>query len=68
MPRPRWCYLRLFGRCVSADAAADFAAADAFGSRSTADAALPAFLPVCSFLPMAVSLRRNAATFLGKKP
>lgn len=39
---------RLFGRCVSAEAAADFAALLDFGSRSTLDAADAAFLLVTS--------------------
>jgi hypothetical protein len=38
----------LFGRCVSADAAADFAAGLDFGSRNTCDAAVAAFALVTS--------------------
>jgi hypothetical protein len=41
-------YRFLFGRCVSAEAAAVFAAALDFGSRSTLAAALAAFLLVTS--------------------
>jgi hypothetical protein len=38
----------LLGVCVSADAAADFATFEAFGSRSTFEAAVAAFVLVTS--------------------
>ena len=52
-PRPTVNYFFLFGRCVSADAAADFAALLDFGSRSTLEAAEAALALVTSefFLP-----------------
>ena len=43
-------YFFFAGRCVSALPAALFAAFDAFPDRRTFDAAVPAFLPVTSFL------------------
>jgi hypothetical protein len=52
----------LFGRWVSAEAAADFAAALDLGSRSTFDAAEAAFALVTSLLDLAMwitSLRRD---------
>lgn len=42
-------YFFLFGRCVSADAAAVLASLEDFGSRRTLDAADAAALDVCSF-------------------
>ncbi len=48
-------YFLRFGRCVSAEPAADFAALLAFGLRSTFDAADAAFLLVTSlFEPLAM--------------
>jgi hypothetical protein len=56
-PEPCRIYLRLSGRCVSADAAAVFAALEALGLRSTFDAAVAAFALVTSlfdFLPFGI--------------
>ncbi len=48
---PEECYFFLFGRCVSAEAAAVLAAALDFGLRSTLLAALAARLLVTSLFP-----------------
>ena len=47
-------FFGLLARCVSADAAAVFAALLDRGLRSTFEAAVPAFLPVVSFLFLAI--------------
>lgn len=55
-PRLIASYFFLFGRCVSAEAAADFAAGLDFGSRSTFEAAEAAFALVTSLLDFAMMI------------
>lgn len=55
-PRLVASYFFLFGRWVSAEAAADFAAGLDFGSRSTFDAADAAFALVTSLLDFAMMI------------
>lgn len=62
-------YFFLFGRCVSADAAADLAALEDFGSRSTLAAADAAFALVTSeFLRRAILKPSTYPHLIVQKP
>ena len=61
----------LFGACVKAEAAAVFAVGELFGSRSTFDAAVAAFLDVCSlehFVAMLIAPRQLVCGFCARLP